>query len=85
MTEAEATSLMGLGGKLIGGLTPQFLALLVLNIAFLTGLFWLALKQSESRERALAPILTACAHSVPMESFQAVMQHLYRIEPPPAP
>jgi hypothetical protein len=74
-----------LGSKVIGGLTPQYLGLLVLNIAFLGGLFFLLLRQTESRERALAPLLVACAHTVPMETFDRLLEYSQRLPHQTAP
>jgi hypothetical protein len=48
-------------------LTPENIAVLVLNIAIFGGLLWLFNKQADTRERVLSPLLEACAHSVPLE------------------
>jgi hypothetical protein len=51
-------------------LSPDFIAILILNTVILCGLLWLFSKQSDSRERVLAPLLEACAHSVPIEALR---------------
>jgi hypothetical protein len=51
-------------------MTPDAVALVVINLVFVGGMFWLSEKQNASRERVLAPILLACANSVPFEALK---------------
>jgi hypothetical protein len=60
----------GVAAQAIRRLSPEFIAILILNIAVLGGLLWLFAKQSDARERVLAPLLEACAHSVPIEALK---------------
>ena len=75
MTDEQAHSIVGavdsLGGKIIGSLPAQFLCLLAMNTLFILGLLYflqketdsrvqLEARQTEARERLLAPLLTAC-------------------------
>ena len=61
MTEEETKSVLGLGGKLIGGLPAQFLALAIVNVVGLGGLFWHLESQLESRERVLVKMVETCS------------------------
>jgi hypothetical protein len=54
---------------IIRALPGQMLLVLLLNIAFLSGLFWLLSQQNASRERALLPMLEACSKTIPLEAF----------------
>lgn len=64
MTDEQHAGIIGavqsVGGKLIGGLPAQFLALLAINVVFILGLLWFLNAQSAGRERVLAQIVTAC-------------------------
>ena len=60
MTDEQARGLFGLGSKLVGGLPAQFLALALVNIVLLGGLFWHLNAQLDARERVLAQIVAAC-------------------------
>jgi glycopeptide antibiotics resistance protein len=51
-------------------LTPEFLALALLNVVFIVALAWLFSRQNDARERVLTPLLTACSHSIPIEVLQ---------------
>jgi hypothetical protein len=74
MTEAESQGIVGavehLGGKLMGSLPAQFLCLVVLNMFFIGSVLWFLNRQTESRERVLAPLLKECAESVPIEALR---------------
>jgi hypothetical protein len=59
--------IMRVAGDAVRKLSPENIAILVLNLAIFAGLMWLFAKQSDARERVLAPLLEACAHSVPLE------------------
>jgi len=61
VTEEETKSVLGLGGKLIGGLPAQFLALAIVNVVVLGGLFWHLESQLESRERVLLKMVETCS------------------------
>lgn len=67
----ESSGLVGavqdIGGKLVTSLPAQFLVLVLFNTIFILGLFWFLTKQSESRERLMAPFFASCNNSVPME------------------
>jgi hypothetical protein len=60
MTEEETKGLVGLGSKLIGGLPAQFLALLVINLVVVGGLFWHLGNQLDARERVLIKLVETC-------------------------
>jgi hypothetical protein len=62
--------ILGVASAAVRRLTPEFIAILILNVAVLGGLLWLFAKQSDARERVLAPLLEACAHSVPIEALK---------------
>lgn len=74
-----------LGERIVGGLTPQYLGLVVLNVAFLGCIFYLLVQQSDSRERALAPLLLTCSKSVPAESFDRLLEYAMRLPRQTAP
>jgi hypothetical protein len=61
VTEEETKSVLGLGSKLITGLPAQFLALVVINVIVLGGLFWHLDSQLESRERVLIKMVETCS------------------------
>jgi len=54
----------------VSRVSPENLAVLVLNMIFVMGLFWLSDKQNSARERVLMPLMAACANSVPMEAIK---------------
>ena len=60
MTEEESKGLVGLGGKLIAGLPAQFLALVVINVLFLGGLFWFIDARANHTAEVLNQLLSAC-------------------------
>lgn len=62
MTENEAQSVLGLTGKLAGSLPGQFLALLMVNVLLVGGMFWLEDSRNERREHVLLKLLDTCAH-----------------------
>lgn len=79
--------------NVLNSLPAQFLALVLLNTAFLGGLLWflnsvdsrrVAFEQAanEARERVLGPILTLCATSIPAE---VVMKQLQQLQQPQKP
>jgi hypothetical protein len=49
-----------LGKHLIQGLPAQFLALLVINVVILGGLFWHMGDQLDARERVLLKLVESC-------------------------
>jgi hypothetical protein len=57
-------------GQVAGRLTPEFIGMLVLNAIFILGMLWLFEKQNAARERVLAPLIAACAESVPLEALK---------------
>jgi Tfp pilus assembly protein PilO len=59
MTEQEH-GLVGLGGKLIGSLPGQFLALLAVVAVLVLGLFWHLDNQLDARERVLEKMIAGC-------------------------
>jgi hypothetical protein len=61
VTEEETKTVLGLGSKLITGLPAQFLALVVINVIVLGGLFWHLDSQLESRERVLMKMVETCS------------------------
>lgn len=61
MTTEETQGLVGLGSKLISGLPGQFLALLVINLVVVGGLFWHLGDQLDARERILAKLVENCS------------------------
>lgn len=62
-------------------LGPEFIAIVLLNLVFVAGMFWLSDRQAQIRERALTPLLTACANSVPIE----VLKYLAPLGHTPSP
>lgn len=70
MTEEQHHGLIAnVSSKLIQALPGQMLLVVILNLAFLGGLFWLLAQQNASRERALLPLLDACSKTIPLEAF----------------
>jgi hypothetical protein len=61
VTDEETKTVLGLGSKLITGLPAQFLALVVINVIVLGGLFWHLDSQLESRERVLMKMVETCS------------------------
>ena len=84
MSGGDSGMITTLGSRIIGGLTPQYLGLLLINVVFLGCVFWLLVEQNDSRERSLSPLLAACSRTVPMETFNVLMQHAFRDNPIPA-
>jgi hypothetical protein len=60
MTEEESKSVLGLGGKLVAALPSQFLALMLVNVVIVGGLFWHMDSQLEARERVLMKLVETC-------------------------
>lgn len=52
--------LTNIGLDTIGKLPAGFLALILLNTAFIGGLLWFLDKENAQRERVWTPVLTAC-------------------------
>jgi hypothetical protein len=70
VTEDQQHGLIaGITSKVITALPGQMLLVVILNLAFLGGLFWLLSQQNASRERALLPLLEACSKTIPLEAF----------------
>jgi hypothetical protein len=70
MTEEQSHGIISnISSKLIQALPGQMLLVVILNLAFLGGLFWLLAQQNASRERALLPLLDACSKTIPLEAF----------------
>jgi hypothetical protein len=61
VTDEEAKGIVGLGKQLITGLPAQFLALVVINLVVVGGLFWHMDNQLEARERVLMKLVESCA------------------------
>jgi hypothetical protein len=51
----------GLGEKIVGGLSGPFLALIVLNIAFLLCVLWFVRAESALRVQIVEKVLDICA------------------------
>jgi hypothetical protein len=80
MTEEQHQGMIsGISTGIIRALPSSLLLILLLNIAFLSGLFWLLSQQNASRERALLPLLEACSRTIPLEAFP------HGVFPAPAP
>lgn len=60
MTDEETRGLVGLGKQLLMGLPAQFLALMLVNVVLVGGLFWHLDSQLESRERVLMKMVETC-------------------------
>jgi hypothetical protein len=60
MTEAEAKGVIGLSKQLVAGLPAQFLALLLINLVVVGGLFWHMDSQLDARERVLIKLVETC-------------------------
>jgi hypothetical protein len=60
MTKTEAKGLLGLGKSLVTGLPGQFLALLLINLVIVGGLFWHMGDQLDARERVLLKLVETC-------------------------
>ena len=60
MTDAEAKGLLGLGKSVVAGLPAQFLALVVINVLFLGGLFWFVDARANHTAEVLNQLLSAC-------------------------
>jgi hypothetical protein len=81
MTEEQHQGMIaGISSGIIRALPGQMLLVLLLNIAFLGGLFWLLSQQNASRERALIPLLEACSKTIPLEAFP---HGVFPAPPPP--
>jgi hypothetical protein len=61
LTDEEAKGLVGLGSKLVGGLPAQFLALLMINLVVVGGLYWHMGDQLDARERVLMKLVETCS------------------------
>ena len=71
--------------RILQTLPAQFLALVVLNTAFLGGLLWFLnnvddrrvkaeTTVSEARERMLTPLIASCLKTVPLEALPGLQQ-----------
>jgi hypothetical protein len=49
-----------LGQSVVGGLGPQFLALIIVNVLFLAGLFWFVDARATHTASVLNQLLQAC-------------------------
>lgn len=57
---AETTTLTGLGGKIVGNLPAQFLALCMLNVLFVLGILWFLEKQQEIASTVARDLFGKC-------------------------
>lgn len=69
MTDQEHGVVSTISTGIIRALPGQMLLVLLLNIAFLSGLFWLLSQQNASREKVLLPMMEACSRTIPLEAF----------------
>lgn len=60
----------GLGEKIVGGLSGPFLALIVLNIAFLLGVLWFIRSENALRVQIVDKVLEVCAADIARLSGQ---------------
>lgn len=85
---SDRSTMITAASSVLSSLPGQFLALVILNAAFLGGMLWFLQgvdarrvtfeqSQNEVRERLLAPLLTACIQQVPV----AALQHLQPSRP----
>ncbi len=80
MTDEEHRGVVStISTGIIRALPGNMLLVLLLNVCFLGGLFYLLSQQNASRERALLPLLEACSKTIPLEAFP------HGIYPAPAP
>jgi hypothetical protein len=74
MTDEQQSGIVStVSTGIIRALPGQMLLVLLLNLAFIGGLFWLLSQQNASRERALVPLLTACSKTIPLEALPHIM------------
>src|SRR5262249_456451 len=57
-------------GQAVKRLSPELLCITLMVIALMGGMLWLFDRQSSARERILAPLIEACATSVPMRAIE---------------
>jgi hypothetical protein len=64
MTDDQAKGIIGaaesIGKQILSGLPPQFLALVVVNVLFLGGLFWFIDARANHTAEVLNQLLSAC-------------------------
>jgi hypothetical protein len=70
-------AMAGTAGKLINSLPAQFMVLVLLNTAFLSGLLWFLNKQEATRERIYGPVLAGCMNQIPMPVVQELLRTLH--------
>jgi hypothetical protein len=74
MTEEQQQGVVAsVSTGIIRALPGQMLLVLLLNLAFIGGLFWLLAQQNASRERALVPLLAACSKTIPLEALPHII------------
>ena len=73
MTEEQQGWVAHVSSKVIQALPGQMLLMLLLNLAFISALFWLLSQQNASRERLLAPLLEACSKTIPLDALQRIL------------
>jgi hypothetical protein len=68
VTEPAAPStvgaVVGLAGSVVSGLTPQFLALVVVNTVFVLGLLWFLHGESAGRVQAFSVAMAVCSQHI---------------------
>jgi len=78
---SDRSTMISAASSVLTTLPAQFLALVILNTAFLGGMLWFLngidarrvtfeQSQNEVRERLLTPLLTACIQQVPVSALQ---------------
>jgi hypothetical protein len=60
VTDEQRDTLIGVGSKLVSSLPAQFLALALLNVVIVGGLFWHLGSQLDARERVLTELIKGC-------------------------
>lgn len=63
-----------LGGKLIGSLPAQFLALICVNVVFIGGLLWFVRSEDANHAKMIQPVLDMCSRSVPLDALQQLLK-----------
>jgi hypothetical protein len=82
---SDRTTAISAASSVLQSLPGQFLALVILNAAFIGGMLWFLQgvdsrrvtfeqSQNEARERVLVPLLNACIQQVPVAALQHLQQ-----------
>ena len=69
MTDEQHGVVSTISTGIIRALPGQMLLVLLLNMAFLSGMFWLLSQQNASREKVLLPMMEACSRTIPLQAF----------------